>query len=305
MFEPKNYVEQRLVMCEAILNQIVGMARMKAEGEELEMLNRLMGQWEYHGHIAKKNEAMRVLGIGTLPEGPEVATRQWIQSIVRHNFGILEVFGNGRYNPDPRLPGNDSIAYEQWLAALESPGQVVRDTRPSEYFKDGTHLMAGMPVLKLVTQSPRYGTQIHLILLFEGITVQSLSVDHLPSSWNWDASSDGWRAEVFSYLNTMDKETFLRELARAIQVSRSEFWGEDLPVLFVPEDDGEAIQLAKKVTDELGMTYKAITTIDAEIPDGGAESEEVIPGFGQVEEAVSKPAPAAHIPSDQADTGDC
>lgn len=268
MFEPKTYVEKRLALVEALMNQLIGMRTKEVVqgSDEADMLQKMISNWQYHGHNIKVEEAKRVLG-APFAVTENTATRPWIANILRHNFGLLEVFGDGEYNPAPELFGNNDLKFTQWLAGLEDPNQVVRDTRPSEFFKDSMHVMAGLPVLKILTTDDQGRNFLHLIILFSGITVQSLALDHLPARWDWDAVPDGWRAETFSYLDNMSKRNFLLELARAIQLSRAEAWGDEPAVLYVPEDDGLAIDLAKEVTATLGMTYKAIKTETAVVPD--------------------------------------
>lgn len=310
MFEPKTYVEQRLAIMEGITNQLLGMRIQTAapDSEEYKMLDALVRNWQYHGHMAKKNEAERILG-GPFQVTEDTATRQWIDQMMRCNLGLLEVFGSGEYNPDPRLPGNDAEKFVGWLQLLEDSNQVVRDTRPSEFYKDSMQYMAGLPVLKIVAEDDKGRKFIHLIVVFEGLTVQSLSIDHLSANWDWDRVPDGWRVEMFSYLNNLSKRVFLRELATAIKVSRGEFWDDGVPVLFVPESDGAAVAMAREITAELGMSYQAVTTIAAEeqnIP----SFEGVVEGFGdavQVGDTNETMASAGQkvIPSEEATTGDC
>lgn len=280
MFEPKSYVEQRLVIVEAILNQLLAISVRKAQpdSEESQMLYKLMSNWEFHGHSSKANEATRILG-GPFQLTEDTADRQWIARMLRCNFGVLEVYGEGEYNNDPRLPGNDAAKYSEWLALLESPTAVVRDTRPSEFFKDTLTDFSGMPVLKIITKDDKGRSMLHIMLLFHGLTVQSLSLDHLPANWDWDAQPDSWRVEVFTYLNNMSKRNFLLELGRAIDVSRGHFFENERGMLFVPEDDAQAVSIARDVARELSIGYKAITL--SKVADASEPSvQELLGQFG-------------------------
>lgn len=136
---------------------------------------------------------------------------------------------------------------------------------------------------------------IHIMLLFHGLTVQSISVDHLPANWDWDAQADSWRVEVFSYLGNMSKLNFLRGLGRAIDVSRGHCFENERGMLFVPEDDAEAVKMARQISHELGIGYKAITMTKAD--DAGVPSVQELLGQFGVEAANAGDDAAA--PQDQ------
>ncbi len=285
MFEPKSYIEQRLALTESLLSTVINLMLDTAEPEsdQQRLLMNVMDQWQYRVHDAKKQEAVRL--IGKIEVTDEIATHTWIESMLRANFGLLEVFGEGTFNPDPILPGNDVTRFSAWTACLEGPHAVVRETRCSEFFFDRSMLKEGLISLKIVT--PKY---IHLIALQDRVYIQTLSLEHLPADWDWDRFENAWKAELFSYINTLTKEEFVRGLSEAILTSRKDIWGDDvMPTLYVPETDVAAIALVKAEAERMGMPYKAISLVTAQM------LEEVVNAANgtEAETTVEDPEPAS------------
>lgn len=261
MFEPKSFTERRMAIVEAIMHSYLTwrMEEVQPEADEGMLLRHLFDEWQYRDYELKKLEAGRVLGVPVVTE--KLATRPWIEQILRHNLGLLAVFGTGLFNPEPTLVDNDPDAYGRWLRRLENAGHVVRDTRPSEFFNEPAMVQGGMPCLKILDSANEL---IHVVVLAESVTIQSLSLSHLPVNWDWDRAPDAWRGELFAYLNNMTKETFLRELATAIKISRGFMW-EDSAILYIPEEDPMALSLAMTVTKDLDMRYQVTRAIN--VPD--------------------------------------
>jgi len=261
MFEPKTYTEQRLALTESLLSTVIGVMldTAEAESDQQRLLMNVMDQWQYRAHEAKKLEAIRLIGRIELTD--EIATHTWIESLLRANYGLLEVFGEGGFNPEPVLPGNDPAKFAAWTACLEGPHAVVRETRGSEFFFDRSLLKEGLVSLKIVT--PKF---LHLIALQDRVYIQTLSLEHLPAGWDWDRHEHAWKAELFSYINTLTRAEFVQGLAEAILTSRKDAWGDDvMPTLYVPETDAATVALVRAEVERLGLGYRAITLVTAQM----------------------------------------
>lgn len=245
MFEPKTHSDTRLATLESILHHILTseFASLKnpdlleqqllvvsdnhPQGELLKKMlvdlrrnrmdkadeiERILNHWTSIGHREKDKEAARI--IGNVDLGDEAATRKWVNSLIRANYGILQCFGLGEHNPDPDHIGNDVNKYTEWLRGLPAIDNAISDSSVSCFLRDGVAGMAeafgGLPTLVINT-----GDFLHMVSITSRITIQSLSIRHLPADWEW--RGDGaWRVETFSYLNNMSKETFIRAFIEAI-----------------------------------------------------------------------------------------
>lgn len=273
MFEAKDFMGKRIALLEAVVHQLLGLEILEAkeDPERFQKLQRLSNDWQFHGHVLKRDHAMEVLG-GPFEITGDTATRQWVEMILRANFGLLEVFSDGPFNPDSRLPGNSEEGFARWLQMLESPFEVVRPTRGCEFYKDTVQMMGGLPILKVMASDAQGRQFMHLIVLFSGMTMQSLYLDGLPPEMDWDVP-DAWRVETFSYLNNMSKLDFLKGLAEAIIKCRSEFF-EGTPVLFVPEGDLNDIALAKQATEGMPIAVQAVALVEQPITEAANEETE-------------------------------
>lgn len=258
MFEPKSFTERRMAIIEAVMHTYLTHRQQEVDPQSNEgmLLEHLFDQWQYRDFELKKYEAIRLLGRPEVTD--QTATREWIEAVLRHNLGLLEAFGKGQFNPDPDMAGNDPDRYNEWLAGLENAGQVVRDTRPSEFFRESGMVPGGLPCLKIVDATAGL---MHVIVLADIVNIQTLSLNHLPANWDWDRAPEAWRGELFAYLGNMSKETFLRELATAIKVSRSMMWPEAGPVLYIPEGDMIAHSYVKGISSDVGVRYQVAHTI--------------------------------------------
>lgn len=266
MFESKNIADKRLGTLESIVNQLilnqeavlkrrsplaVAVARMavrypelqqdlqafESEREsDLENLYRLMDQWSYVGQRYKDQEAARVIGFRPTEEDADRwASKKWIECLLRANGGLLECFGEGRHNLNADLPGNDTERYSQWLGGLENLTNTISDTRQSSILRDNVQghaeAFGGIPVYFI-----NAGDFLHVIAMTNVANIQSLSVKHLPADWTWDRP-EAWRAEMFSYLGNLSKETFIVEFAKALAVDgRNYFY---LPEEFAGEYEAD------------------------------------------------------------------
>lgn len=246
MFEPKNHSDTRLATIESILHHIITsehaslknpdyleqqllmlsdnhpqsealrkllVAHRRSKMDKADELERILNHWTAIGHREKDKEAARI--IGDVDLGDNAATRKWVNSILRANYGILQCFGLGEHNPDPTHIGNDVNRYTDWLRALPAIDTTVSDVSVSSFMRDSVAGMAeafgGLPTLVINT-----GYFLHMISITSRITIQSLSIKHLPTDWEW--RGDGaWRVETFSYLNNMSKVEFIQGLAEAIR----------------------------------------------------------------------------------------
>lgn len=253
MFEAKTITDHRIAVLESLLNEVIGrrleqlngpdpippMIRALSDGHhhkeavmnvlrhydanrnyEKEGLEHLMDRWSFLGLRQKDQEAKRIIGDIAI-DPADVATREWMEPILRAQSGLLQCFGTGLHNPAKSLVGNSAGEYQEWLLNLEDINSAVSDTRISGWLRDSVmgqaEAFGGIPVLLINT-----GDFLHLMAITETINVQSLSIRHLPANWNWDLPGQ-WRTEVFSYLDNMTKEEFIRELAVAVKAAGQEF----------------------------------------------------------------------------------
>lgn len=285
MFEAKTITDHRIAVLESLLNEVIGrrleqlngpdpvlpMIRALSEGHqhkdavmnvlrhydanrnyEKEGLEHLMDRWQFLGLRQKDQEAKRIIGDIDI-DPTDVATREWMEPILRAQSGLLQCFGTGLHNPSTALVGNSADAYQQWIAELEDINTAVSDTRVSSWLRDNVMGQAdafgGIPVLLI-----NAGDFLHLMAITETINVQSLSIRHLPANWSWDLPGQ-WRTEVFSYLGNLTRMTFLRELAQVVHTSGQ-------TKLYYPagtEDPNLLGQMWEAVKLIPGMTVETVT----------------------------------------------
>ncbi len=295
MFEPKTFFEKRLTLMEALLNQILGMmvedsrssvsyanklvAGLPADADENtrrqanalathshereERLNHILDTWGFRAHAMRDEEAQRV--IGTVDLGESAATRVWMENILRHNYGVLEVYGKGLHNFDEQLPGNDPEKFQSWLNGLENAQAVIRDSRASGFYKDQGSIYRNIPALFI-----NNGRELHMFILTDRITAQTISLDHLPNDWDWDSNQDMWRIETHKYLNTMTKYGFLRGLAEALK-------NDGRTTLFVPEGEVDILEMSREFAVEFGLNFATVKAIDVEALRAQTENLEQAP----------------------------
>ncbi len=281
MFEPKTFADQRVGMLEYLLNNTIEVFKAsQGPGSALsQQMDQVQQQWVFYNVNARRRWAAQTLGVPTTPSlDPNIASTGWIDTILRANYAIIEICGNGYQNPLPTVEGNDVAVFGPWLAGLPQAQEVVNERSPACFFQDDVN-SNGLPVLLIPDMNGPHGSFLHIIVLFGQISVQSLSIDHLPVDWNWD--NHDWHTEVFGYLNLMSRETFLRGLAEAIKNSGR---GGETPTLYIPNNypmmpeelrDAQKLldlELANRVTAGLDV---AVEVIDLVVRDVAAEREAI------------------------------